>query len=152
MKKLIALVIALALTLTLTAALADTITIAVPNDPTNEGRALLLLQSQGVLTLKEGSGLEATKGDIESSVVDIELVEVEAALVPEIKQDVDYAIFPYCGLQSCATARHIVGAVVGVDAMALTLVAACGQWQIGFLISSLSLGIEHRLALEHEIA
>ncbi len=92
MKKLIALVIALALTLSLTAALADTITIAVPNDPTNEGRALLLLQSQGVLTLKEGSGLEATKGDIESSVVDIELVEVEAALVPEIRQDVDYAI------------------------------------------------------------
>ena len=92
MKKLIALVIALALTLSLMAALADTITIAVPNDPTNEGRALLLLQSQGVLTLKEGSGLEATKGDIESSVVDIELVEVEAALVPEIKQDVDYAI------------------------------------------------------------
>ena len=92
MKKLIALLIALALTLSLTAALADTITIAVPNDPTNEGRALLLLQSQGVLTLKEGSGLEATKGDIESSIVDIELVEVEAALVPEIKQDVDYAI------------------------------------------------------------
>ena len=92
MKKLIALLIALALTLSLTAALADTITIAVPNDPTNEGRALLLLQSQGVLTLKEGAGLEATKGDIESSVVDIELVEVEAALVPEIKQDVDYAI------------------------------------------------------------
>ena len=92
MKKLIALVIALALTLSLTAALADTITIAVPNDPTNEGRALLLLQSQGVLTLKEGAGLEATKGDIESSIVDIELVEVEAALVPEIKQDVDYAI------------------------------------------------------------
>ena len=92
MKKLIALVLALALTLSLAAALADTITIAVPNDPTNEGRALLLLQSQGVLTLKEGAGLEATKGDIESSIVDIELVEVEAALVPEIKQDVDYAI------------------------------------------------------------
>ena len=91
-KKLIALLIVLALNLSLTAALADTITIAVPNDPTNEGRALLLLQSQGVLTLKEGSGLEATKGDIESSIVDIELVEVEAALVPEIKQDVDYAI------------------------------------------------------------
>ena len=92
MKKLIALVLALALTLSLAAALADTITIAVPNDPTNEGRALLLLQSQGVLKLKEGAGLEATKGDIESSIVDIELVEVEAALVPEIKQDVDYAI------------------------------------------------------------
>ena len=84
--------LALALTLSLTAAFADTITIAVPNDPTNEGRALLLLQSAGVLTLKEGAGLEATKADIESSVVDIELTEVEAALVPEIKQDVDYAI------------------------------------------------------------
>ena len=92
MKKLIALVLALALTLTLTAAFADTITIAVPNDPTNEGRALLLLQSAGVLTLKEGAGLEATKADIESSVVQIELTEVEAALVPEIRQDVDYAI------------------------------------------------------------
>ena len=92
MKKLIALVIALALTLSLTAALADTITIAVPNDPTNEGRALLLLQSYGVLTLKDGAGLEATKSDIATSVVDIDLVEVEAALVPEIKQDVDYAI------------------------------------------------------------
>ena len=92
MKKIIALLLALALTLSLTAAFADTITIAVPNDPTNEGRALLLLQSAGVLTLKEGAGLEATKADIESSVVDIELTEVEAALVPEIKQDVDYAI------------------------------------------------------------
>ena len=92
MKKLIALVIALALTLSLTAALADTIKIAVPNDPTNEGRALLLLQSEGVLTLKEGAGLEATKGDIESSVVDIELVEINAELIPEIRQDVDYAI------------------------------------------------------------
>ncbi len=92
MKKIVALLLALALTLSLTAAFADTITIAVPNDPTNEGRALLLLQSAGVLTLKEGAGLEATKADIESSVVDIELTEVEAALVPEIKQDVDYAI------------------------------------------------------------
>ena len=92
MKKLIALVLALALTLSLAAALADTITIAVPNDPTNEGRALLLLQSQGVLKLKEGAGLEATKGDIESSIVDIELVEVEAALVPNALPDVDYAI------------------------------------------------------------
>ena len=45
MKKIFALVLALALTLSLTAALADPITIAVPNDPTNEGRALLLLQS-----------------------------------------------------------------------------------------------------------
>ena len=52
MKKIIALVVALVLTLSLTAAFADKITIAVPNDPTNEGRALLLLQSNGFLTLK----------------------------------------------------------------------------------------------------
>ena len=94
MKKILALVLALVLTLSAAAALADTVTIAVPNDPTNEGRALLLLQSAGVLTLKEGAGLEATKGDIASTVegVDIELTEVEAALVPEIRTDVDYAI------------------------------------------------------------
>lgn len=94
MKKIAALVLALVLALSAAAALADTVTIAVPNDPTNEGRALLLLQSYGVLTLKEGVGLEATKGDIASTVdgLDIELTEVEAALVPEIRTDVDYAI------------------------------------------------------------
>ena len=94
MKKIIALVVALVLTLSLTAALADTITIAVPNDPTNEGRALLLLQSNGVLTLKEGAGLEATKLDIDTTAVDIELIEVEASILPEYKlnKDVDYVI------------------------------------------------------------
>lgn len=92
MKKLIAIVLSLVFTLSLATALADTVTIAVPNDPTNEGRALLLLQSAGVLTLKEGAGLEATKADIDTSLVEIELYEVEAALVPEIKVDVDYAI------------------------------------------------------------
>jgi D-methionine transport system substrate-binding protein len=74
--------------------LPDGATIAVPNDATNEGRALLLLQSAGVLTLKDGVGLEATKGDIASSVVDIELYEVEASVLPEYKlgKDVDYVI------------------------------------------------------------
>jgi len=94
MKKIIALVVALVLTLSLTAALADTITVAVPNDPTNEGRALLLLQSAGVLKLKDGVGLEATKLDIESSAVEIDLVEVEASVLPEYKlnKDADYVI------------------------------------------------------------
>ena len=55
MKKLLAIVLSALLVLSLAgAALADKITIAVPNDPTNEGRALLLLQANGVLTLKEG--------------------------------------------------------------------------------------------------
>ena len=94
MKKIIALVVALVLTLSLTAAFADAITIAVPNDPTNEGRALLLLQGAGVLTLNEGVGLEATKLDIASTAVEIELIEVEASTLPEYKlnKDVDYAI------------------------------------------------------------
>ena len=94
MKKLLAIVLSALLVLSLTsAALADKITIAVPNDPTNEGRALLLLQANGVLTLKEGVGLEATKLDIEKfNGVEIEFNEVEAALVPTLVQDVDYAI------------------------------------------------------------
>ena len=94
MKKLIALVLAFALVLSLAAALADPLTIAVPNDPTNEGRALLLLQKLGVLTLNEGAGLEATQLDIASTAVEIELVEAEASLLPEfqINKDVDYVI------------------------------------------------------------
>ena len=94
MKKLFSVLLVLSLlALTGLSALAETVTIAVPNDPTNEGRALLLLQTFGVLTLKEGAGLEATKNDIASTNgIEIELYEVEAALVPEIKGDVDYAI------------------------------------------------------------
>ncbi len=94
MKKLIALVLAFALVLSLAAALADPLTIAVPNDPTNEGRALLLLQKLGVLTLNEGAGLEATIRDVESTNVDIELIEIEAPLLPQFKLDgdVDYVI------------------------------------------------------------
>ncbi len=92
MKKLLSVILALALALTAAAALADAVRVAVPNDPTNEGRALLLLQSAGVLTLKEGAGLEATRADIESSVVDLELVEMEAVNLPAVLPDVDYAI------------------------------------------------------------
>ena len=70
------------------------VTIAIPNDPTNEGRALLLLQKNGVLTLKEGVGLEATKLDLASTAVELELIEVVAANLPEYKlnKDVDYVI------------------------------------------------------------
>ncbi|MBR6030150.1 MAG: hypothetical protein IKP40_13785 [Clostridia bacterium] len=93
MKKLIAVLLSALLALTAVTAFADTVTIAVPNDPTNEGRALLLLQAYGVLTLSPDAGLEATKSDIVSTNgVEIELYEVEAALVPEILGDVDYAI------------------------------------------------------------
>ena len=92
MKKIIALVLALVLSLSLTAALADGITIAVPNDATNEGRALLLLQAQGLITLKEDAGITATVADITDNPLNIQFTEVEAAMVPNVLADVDYGI------------------------------------------------------------
>ena len=68
------------------------ITIAVPNDATNEARALLLLQDKGYITLKEGAGITATIRDIESNPKGIKFNEVEAAQLPNVLKDVDYAI------------------------------------------------------------
>jgi len=62
--------------------------IAVPNDTTNEARALLLLQDNGVITLKEGAGLKATVLDIEENPLNIEIKEMEAAAIPQVQQDV----------------------------------------------------------------
>ena len=67
-------------------------TIAVPNDTTNEARALLLLQDNGYLTLKEGAGLTATKLDIVDNPYNIELVELEAAQIPRTLPDVSFGI------------------------------------------------------------
>lgn len=93
MKKLIALLVSLVLTLTLASvAFADTVTIAIPNDPTNEGRALLLLQSAGYITLKEDAGITATILDIAENPLGIQFVEAEAAMLPNLLADVDYAI------------------------------------------------------------
>lgn len=64
--------------------LADGDTIAVPNDTTNEARALLLLQDNGVITLKEGAGLEATVNDIAENPKNIQIVELEAAQVARV--------------------------------------------------------------------
>ncbi len=66
--------------------------IGVPNDPTNEGRALLLLQSAGLITLKDGAGITATPLDIASNPKNLKFTEVEAASVPRILPDVDAAI------------------------------------------------------------
>jgi D-methionine transport system substrate-binding protein len=66
MKKFVALLLAALLVLSAASAFADKITIAVPNDATNEGRALMLLQDYGVLKLKDGTGIKATKDDIEA--------------------------------------------------------------------------------------
>mgnify|MGYP001060692058 CR=1 FL=1 len=66
--------------------------IAVPNDTTNEARALVLLQDNGYLTLKEGAGLTATKLDIVDNPYNIEIVEIEAAQIPRTLQDVNFGI------------------------------------------------------------
>lgn len=92
MKKIIALIVALVLTLSLTAAFADGIKIAVPNDATNEGRALLLLEAYGLLEVDDNAGITATVADITSNPLNIEFSEVEAALVPNALADVDYAV------------------------------------------------------------
>ena len=93
MKKLIALVLAAVLCLTLSvSALADGLTIAIPNDPTNEGRALLLLQANGLITLKEDAGITATVLDIAENPLGLSFYEAEAAMLPNLLADVDYAI------------------------------------------------------------
>ena len=66
--------------------------IAVPSDATNEARALLLLQDQGVIKLTDGVGLEATANDIVENPHNVELVEVEAAAVPRSLQDADFGV------------------------------------------------------------
>lgn len=71
---------------------ADKVKIAVPNDVTNEGRALKLLAEAGFFTIKDGAGAAPEISDIEKYNVDIEFVEVEANLVPTVKEDVDIAV------------------------------------------------------------
>ena len=66
--------------------------IAVPNDTTNEARALLLLQDNGILTLADGVGLEATVRDIVDNPYGIEIQELEAAQVPRVKDEVAFAV------------------------------------------------------------
>ena len=72
--------------------IADGAVIAVPNDETNEARALLLLQQEGIITLKEGAGLSATALDIEENPHNIEIYEIEAAQTVNILPDVDFAV------------------------------------------------------------
>lgn len=66
--------------------------IAIPNDTTNEARALLLLQDQGYIKLKDGAGITATVLDIVENPKNIEFSEVEAAQLPNLLPDVDYAV------------------------------------------------------------
>ena len=67
-------------------------TIAIPNDPTNEGRALLLLEAAGLITLKADAGLEAIPLDIASNPKNLKFSEIEAATLPRVLGDVDAAV------------------------------------------------------------
>lgn len=96
--KIIALVLAVVLTFALAACgssndtKTDVIKIAVPNDTTNEARALLLLQEAGIIKLKDGVGITATKNDIVENPYNVEIVEAEAAAIPSLLPDVSYAV------------------------------------------------------------
>jgi D-methionine transport system substrate-binding protein len=67
-------------------------TIAIPNDATNAARALLLLQSNGIIKLKEGAGIEATEKDIAENPKNLKIQPVEAAQLPRVLEDVDAAV------------------------------------------------------------
>lgn len=97
MKKIISIILTAVLSVSLFALTActgkdDQIVIAVPNDTTNEARALLLLQDLGYIKLKDGVGITATVRDIVENPYNIKIEEVEAAQLPVTLKDVDYAI------------------------------------------------------------
>lgn len=95
MKKFLSTVLAAAISITFFTACGDNggkIKIAVPNDTTNEARALLLLEHNGYIKLKDGAGITATVKDIEENPYNISFKEVEAAQLPNVLKDVDYAV------------------------------------------------------------
>lgn len=89
--------------------LADGATIAIPNDPTNEGRALLLLQQEGIITLKDPEDLEATPKDISDNPKNLEFKELEAAALPRALDDVDFAVIN--GNYAIEAGMHVSDAV-----------------------------------------
>ncbi|MBO5649661.1 MAG: hypothetical protein J6S76_07070 [Clostridia bacterium] len=92
MKKLLALILCALLALSFTACSSGGLQIAVPNDTTNEARALLLLEANGIIKLREGAGITATIMDIVENPKNITFREVEAAQIPNVLRDVDYAV------------------------------------------------------------
>ena len=94
MKKIFAAICAAALALTALAGCGSSknIQIAVPNDTTNEARALLLLADNGYIKLKDDAGITATVNDIVENPLNIEFKEGEAAQLPNVLKDVDYAV------------------------------------------------------------
>lgn len=102
-KRIASLIVAAVLTVSMAAVFAScgakdgitgnkTITIAVPNDTTNEGRALLLLQENGLIKLDESKGIAASILDVTENPHNIEFKEVEAAQIPGILRDMDFAV------------------------------------------------------------
>ena len=73
-------------------AIADGATITIPNDATNEGRALLLLQEQGLITLSEDAGITATPNDIVDNPHNVDFIEQEAAMLPSTLADADFSV------------------------------------------------------------
>ncbi len=94
MKKILSAILAAVLSLSVLTACGSSknITIAVPNDTTNEARALLLLEKNGYIKLKSGAGITATVKDIEENPYNIDFKEIEAAQLPSALKDVDYAV------------------------------------------------------------
>ena len=116
MKKLIAHLHALAALISLSACGQKGLTIALPNDPTNEGRALLLLEAKGLIKLKETAGLTATLQDILENPYHISFKEAEAAQLPNLLKDVDFAVINTnyalaAGLNPGRDALYMEGAV-----------------------------------------
>lgn len=66
--------------------------VAIPNDASNGGRALLLLEKQGLIKLKDDAGTTATKADIVENLKNLEIVESEAAMLPRQLEEVDFAV------------------------------------------------------------
>ena len=91
--------------------IADGATIAVPNDTTNEARALQLLAAQGLITVRDGAGLTATVNDITENPLNLQIKEIEAAQLPRTVQDVDFAVIN-------GNYAMEVGFSVGKDALA----------------------------------
>lgn len=98
--------------------LQDGATVAVPNDPTNEARALLLLQQEGLITLTDGVGVNATINDIVDNPLNLEIEELEAVVVPTVLADVDVA---------CINANYAIEAGFTVNNDALAVESADGD-------------------------
>ena len=88
----LALVLSLSLALTGCGSKSTSLKIAVPNDTTNEARALQLLAAQGLITVRDGAGLTATINDITENPHNLKIQEIEAAQLPRTVQDVDFAV------------------------------------------------------------